>query len=158
MQLDLPDSFKPPSKLIHPKFIARKLKASDVYLDYVAVMSSIETIKNTRGGSWPTSDLSFEDDMIDLAWHQREFENRSSFAYTIMNPNESKCLGCFYLYPVGYRGEAPENSDVDVSFWVTQKAYDDGLYRQLYKTLKVWLAKQWPFKQPHWSNLEIPND
>src|SRR5690606_23024234 len=104
-------------KLVHEKFIARKLRASDVYLDYIAVMSSIDIIKQTRGGSWPTPDLRFEDDMIDLAWHQREFENGSSFAYTIMSPDETECLGCFYLYPAGFRGEAPEGSDADVSFW-----------------------------------------
>lgn len=155
--LSLSKDFKVPEKIEHPKFVCRKLCARDVYLDYIAVMSSIDIIKKTRGGSWPTSDLSFEDDLIDLAWHQREFENRSSFAYTVMNPDETECLGCFYLYPAGFRKESPEGSDLDVSFWVTQKEYDAGLYPELYKTIKEWLAKEWPFKMPFWSNAEIPN-
>jgi len=157
MSLYLPEDFYPPAKLGHTKFVARKLKARDVYLDYLAVMSSIDIIRKTRGGSWPTPDLSFEDDMVDLAWHQREFENKSSFAYTVMNLDETECLGCFYLYPAGFRGEAPEGSDVDVSFWVTQKAYGDGLYLELYTAIKEWLAEEWPFEKPHWSNKEIPN-
>jgi hypothetical protein len=37
----------------------------------MAVMSSIDVIKKTRGGDWPTSDLTFEDDLIDLAWPAR---------------------------------------------------------------------------------------
>lgn len=150
------DDFKVPEKLEHPKFLCRKLAAKDVYLDYLAVMSSIDIIKQTRGGSWPTPDLSFEDDLIDLAWHQREFEHKSSFAYTVMNLDETECLGCFYLYPAGFRSEAPEGSDVDVSFWVTQKAYDQGLYPELYKAIKDWIDQEWSFRQPHWTNKTIP--
>jgi len=152
----VPESFQVPKQLNHSKFIARKLCARDAYLDYMSVMSSIDIIRKTRGGSWPNSDLTFEDDMIDLAWHQREFENSSSFAFTVMNLDETECLGCFYLYPAGFRGEAPEGSDVDVSFWVTQKAYDEGLYNELYFAIKDWLQSEWPFKQFYWSNKEIP--
>lgn len=152
----IPDTFIPPAQLVHPQFIARKLCARDVDFDYVAVMSSIDIIHQTRGGNWPTADLTREDDLIDLSWHQREFENGSSFAYTVMNPGETECLGCFYLYPPGFRTESAAGADIDVSFWVTQKAYDAGLYPILYEALKDWLAKEWPFKQVFWSNSEIP--
>lgn len=151
-------SFEPPEEFTHEKFIARKLCARDAYLDYMAVMSSIALIRKTRGGNWPTQQLTFEDDLIDLSWHQREFENRSSFAYTVMTPDERQCLGCFYLYPPGFRGEAPEGSDADVSFWVTQEAYDTGLYVDLYKALKQWVPEYFQFKKIHWSNKEIPQE
>jgi hypothetical protein len=111
----VPDTFEVPEKLEHPKFLIRKLCARDVYLDYMAVMSSIEVIKKTRGGDWPSADLTFEDDLIDLAWHQREFEARSSFAYTVMNNDETECLGCLYIFPAGRRGEAPKEAEAEVS-------------------------------------------
>ncbi len=152
----VPDAFEVPQTLEHPKFIARKLCARDAYLDYIAVMSSIDIIRKTRGGRWPTAALTFEDDWIDLAWHQREFENRTSFAYTVMNPAETECLGCFYLYSAGMRGQPPEDAEVDVSFWVTQSAYDQGLYPELYRTLKRWLEEKWPFKHVFWSNSALP--
>lgn len=152
----IPHNFLPPQKLETDDFIARKLCASDVYLDYLAVMSNIEIIRKTRGGDWPTKELSFEDDLIDLAWHQREFEHGSSFAYTVMNKDQTECLGCFYLYPPGFRDSASENSDVDVSFWVIKSAYENGLYRELYFSLKNWLEENWPFKNVYWSNKEIP--
>lgn len=152
----IPDNFTVPEKLETPLFRIRKLCAKDVYLDYVAVMSSIDIIKKTRGGSWPTPDLSFEDDLIDLSWHQREFENGSSFAYTVMNLSETECLGCLYFYPPGFRKPAPEGTDVDVSFWVTQKSFDRGLYPKLYELIRDWLKKDWPFRKPFWSNLQIP--
>lgn len=150
------DDFGIPESLKTEHFLIRKLTFGDVKLDYEAVMSSIDIIKRTRGGSWPTKDLTFEDDQIDLGWHQREFEYKSSFAFTVMNPEETECLGCVYFYPTGFRKEAPKDSDVDISFWVTQKAYDMGLYPELYKVLKDWLAKDWPFKKPFWSNTELP--
>lgn len=152
----IPETFTPPAQLVHPQFIARKLCARDVDLDYAAVMSSIDIIRQTRGGNWPTADLTHEDDLIDLSWHQREFENGSSFAYTVMNLEETECLGCFYLYRPGFRAEAPAGADIDVSFWVTQKAYDAGLYPVLYTALKDWLTKEWPFKQVFWSNYQLP--
>lgn len=154
----IPESFEVPENLRHPKFLARKLCAKDTYLDYIAVMSSIDIIQKTRGGSWPTEDLSFEDDMIDLAWHQREFEKKSSFAYTVMNVEETECLGCFYLYPPGYRSDKTKDADVDVSFWVTQKAYKEGLYLELFKALDVWLKESWNFQKIGYSNKEVPNN
>lgn len=152
----IPDSFKIPKTLKTEHFLIRKLCAKDVYLDYMAVMSSIDIIKQARGGSWATPDLTFEADLIDLDWHQREFEHKSSFAFTVMNLDESECLGCFYFYPPGFRKESPEDIDVDVSFWVTQKAYDQGLYSQLYITIKKWIDEQWLFKKPFWTNTELP--
>jgi len=74
----------------------------------------------------------------------------------VMSLDETECLGCLYLYPAGFRGEASEGSDVDVSFWVTQKEYKKGLYKELYVAMKNWLEKDWPFQKPFWSNIEIP--
>ena len=120
-------------------------------------MSSIDLIKKTFGArSWPQASLTIEDDLIDLAWHQREFERRSSFAYTVMNPDESECLGCLYLMPPHFRVDTPEGTDVRVGFWVTPSSYERGLYAELYQTLKRWLEKDWPFKKLHWTNIEIP--
>lgn len=152
----VPKGFQVPEELKTQDFIIRKLCFSDTELDYKAVMSSIDIIKQTRGGNWPTSDLSFVDDQIDLGWHQREFENRTSFAYTVMSLDEKECLGCLYLYQPGYRNESSKDADVDVSFWVTQKGYDNGLYPILYKTLDNWLKSVWPFKKIVYTNIKLP--
>lgn len=153
----VPDDFKVPEKLEHSKFIIRKLCFRDAELDYKAVMSSIDIIHKTQGGSWPSPDLSFEDDQIDLGWHQREFENRTSFAYTVMSPDETECLGCLYLNPPGYRSEKSKDADVDVSFWVTQKAYEEGLYSVLYNSLDSWLKSTWPFQKIAYTNIQLPD-
>lgn len=152
----VPKEFSVPERLETPKFLIRMLKKSDVDLDYKAVMSSIDEIVKTRGGTWPTNELTQEEDLKDLFWHENEFKNKTSFAYTVMNPDQTECLGCFYFYKPNTRKPAPNDSDVDVSFWVTQKAYDKGLYIELYQTIKDWMEKEWPFKNPFWTNLEIP--
>ncbi len=65
-------------------------------------MSSVDHLESTysreSGGGWPRG-LAFEDDLIDLGWHQREFTMGFSFAYTVMSPGEIRCLGCVYINP-----------------------------------------------------------
>src|SRR3990167_6280536 len=152
----VPIHFQVPERIETPDFIIRKLCFSDAELDYKAVMSSIDIIKITRGGNWPLPSLSFVEDQIDLGWHQREFENKTSFAYTVMSVDGKECLGCLYLYPPGYRNESSKDADVDVSYWVTQKSYDKGLYITLYKVLDSWLKSAWPFKKIIYTNKVMP--
>src|SRR3990167_9459169 len=97
----VPKDFKVPEKLETDKFRLRMLKVTDVVKDYDAVMTSIDHLKGIFGprSKWPSKDLTFRQDLIDLGWHQKEFQTRSSFAYTVMNPDESKCLGCMYIFP-----------------------------------------------------------
>ncbi len=151
----VPAAFVVPESLETTHFRIRKLTFRDADLDYRAVMANIDLIRRTRGGDWPTPALTFEDDQIDLAWHQREFERRTSFAYAVMALDEKECLGCVYLDPPGRRGGGAHNDDVDVSFWVVQRAYDAGLYETLFRTLQLWLSS-WPFKRVHYSNAELP--
>jgi len=151
----VPATFVVPESLETPNFRLRKLTFRDADLDYKAVMANIDLIKRTRGGDWPTAGLTFEDDQIDLAWHQREFERRTSFAYAVMSLDEKECLGCVYLDPPGQRGTAAQNDDVDVSFWVVQSAYDAGFYASLFGTLRLWL-RSWPFHRVNYSNAEPP--
>jgi hypothetical protein len=152
----VPDTFEVPEKFETAEFVFRKLMFADAKLDYEAVMSSIDIIRQTRGGSWPTPELTFEDDQIDLGWHQREFEFKTSFAYTIFNLEDTECLGCLYLYPPGYRNQSSKDADLDVSFWVTQKAYDEGLYDKVYQALDNWLKTSWPFEKIVYTNLQLP--
>ena len=151
----VPASFAVPEVLESPDFRVRKLTFRDAERDYEAVIANIDLIRETRGGDWPTVDLTFEDDQIDLAWHQREFEHRTSFAYAVMSLDETECLGCVYLYPPGFRGAASQGADVDVSFWVVRAAYDTGLYAALFGAIQRWLA-DWPFRSIAYTNAVLP--
>jgi hypothetical protein len=94
--------FEIPQVLETDKFRLRMLTVNDVVKDYDAVMTSVDHLKGVFGphSNWPSKELTFEQDLIDLGWHQKEFQRRTSFAYTVMNLKESKCLGCVYIAPL----------------------------------------------------------
>ena len=147
--------FKVPEKLDCPNFTLKKLTIDDAYIDYMVVMTNRDFIIKTRGGHWPSAHHTFEDNLIDVCWFHREFDQKSTFAFGVWN-KDKEYIGCVYLYWPGSREETDPEADVDVSFWVTQHAYDEGLYEELYQTLQQWLAEEWPFEHPHWSNSELP--
>ena len=155
----VPEGFQPKEVIEQPDFVLKKLCYSDAELDYQAVMSSIELIRKIRGGDWPTHDLTFEDDLIDLGWHQREFEYNKSFAYTVLSPDRDKCIGCVYFYPVDEPWvNPPADADVVINFWVTEEVYNQGLYTKLFRFVKKWVKEEWPFQNPYYSNAEIPEE
>ncbi len=158
-KLPVPHDFQAPDKLEYEDLIAKPLTRDDLDEDLAGVNSSIETIQKTRGGSWPTEELEKEFDFLDLAWHEREFRDATSFAYVIYDKN-SRYIGCFYLYPMGIRTVLTEqlmSKDVDASWWVTTEAFNEGYYEKLYKGLQSWLEASFPFANIYYSNKEIPS-
>lgn len=140
----VPQDFNVPEVLENDKFRLRMLVVSDVEKDYDAVMTSIDHLRGVFGenSKWPSKDLTLEQDLRDLEWHQNEFHNRSSFAYTVMNLDETLCLGCVYIYPSKSPGV-----EADVYMWVRKSEYDRGLDPILFRKVKNWITDQWPFKK-----------
>ncbi len=155
----LPADFKAPSSLQYDDLMAKPLTRADLTADVQAVNSSIETIRNTRGGSWPDAEIEEQFDELDLAWHEREFREATSFAYVIYDTSNNY-IGCFYLYPIG--GERTEltdtlfDYDVDANWWVTARAKEHGYYEKVYAAMKVWLADNFPFENIFYSNKILP--
>lgn len=155
-KLDLSADFQAPLKLEFEDIVARPLTRSDLKADLAGVNSSIETIRKTRGGSWPEEQITEEFDLLDLAWHEREFRDRESFAYVLYDKT-NRYIGCFYLYPMGMRTTLSEelaDFDVDASWWVTTEAYNLGYYQKLQKALTQWLDECFPFQKIYYSNQE----
>ena len=97
----VPDDFQVPELSESERLRLRMLTVNDVDKDYDAVKTSITRLQGVFGpeSKWPSEELTREQDLIDLGWHQKEFQKRSSFAYTVMSPDESECTGCVYIYP-----------------------------------------------------------
>ena len=142
----IPTDFKIPELLETDRFRLRMLTVKDVKLDYDAVMTSIEHLQKTKpfgpNHKWPIKDLSYEQNLIDLGWHQKEFQNRSSFAFTVMNLDETECLGCMYIYPSDNL-----NYDAIVIMWIRQSEVANGLDEILFSSVKKWIQDEWPFKK-----------
>jgi hypothetical protein len=126
----LPEDFEVPQELETNRFRLRILKVSDVVNDYDAVMSSIKHLQKTKpfgpSQKWPKG-LTIEQNLIDLGWHQKEFQLRKSFAYTVMNLEESKCLGCIYIEP-----SSNPIYETMVFLWVRQDELKNGLDQHLF--------------------------
>ena len=148
----LPKNFKIPTLLESEKFRIRPLKITDVDKDYDAVMSSLKHLEGTFGPNhrWPYPELTLEQDLIDLGWHHKEFQTRSSFSYTVMNLDESMCLGCIYIYSC-----EKEKYDAEVYMWVRASEYEKGLDEILFKTVKDWIEKEWPIENVAYPGREI---
>lgn len=135
----VPTEYKIPATFETTEFRLRMLTVNDVVKDYDAVMTSVEHCKTIWGGKWPEG-LTLEQNLIDLGWHQKEFQTRRSFAYTVVDPSDTRVLGCVYILPTRKRGY-----DAEVYLWARQSELAGGLEDRLHDAVKTWVAAEWPF-------------
>jgi hypothetical protein len=157
-RLVLPAGFDVPQEVAYEDLRARALTRANLADDVAGINASLDLIRRTRGGNWPTEAVTEEYNYVDLVWHECEFRDHGSFTY-VLRDGDNGYLGCCYLYPMGGRTPLTDEllaNDVDVTWWVTPTAYEAGYYRKTYHALQTWLADAFPFESPHYSNREIP--
>lgn len=157
-RIQVPAGATVPAVLAFEDIEIRALGREHLADDVAGINASIELIRRTRGGKWPSGPVTEEYNYVDLVWHECEFRDGKSFTYAIFR-NDGTYLGCCYLYPMGVRRPLTEDlarHDVDVSWWVTPEAYRDGYYDIVYAALRTWLRESLPFSAPYFSNAEIP--
>ena len=143
----VPEDFDAPILLITDDFQLRPLRASDAERDFAAVMSSVERLQGVFGPAaedWPEG-LTPEEDREVLAWHEKEFEKRSGFVYTVLSRFGRETLGCFYVYP-----SRRDDFDAELVFWVAEDAARRGLEEKLEHDLRFWMKDKWPFERVAW--------
>jgi len=156
----VPKEFVAPSELSTADFTLRMLSIDDLEKDFEAVTSSAARLSKVWPDScWPAG-LTLRQNLIDLGWHEKEFQNRTSFAYTMVAPDESKVLGCVYFYPTD-----KAEYDAEVFLWVRDNEVAGELDEELFEVVQRWLASDWPFENPaypgrtisweHWESLPV---
>ena len=130
----VPEDFDVPAGLESERFRLRMLSVRDVVPDFEAIHERLRPDGTARGAPG----LTLEQNLVDLGWHEKEFQLRRSFAYTVVAPDESRVLGCVYLVP-------SEQADVEVHLWVRRDAWDAGLDPELEHTVRAWVDERWPF-------------
>lgn len=136
----VPAEFEVPEVLETERFRLRMLTVNDVVKDFEAVTTSKEHLQKVWDSEWPEG-LTLEQNLIDLGWHQKEFQRRRSFAYTVVAPDESRVVGCVYIYPTRKQGY-----DAEVYYWARQSELASGLETELGDALRAWFADKWPFR------------
>ena len=156
----VPAEFVVPNEFATAHFTLRMLSIDDVEKDFEAVTSSAERVSKVWPDSgWPAG-LTLRQNLIDLGWHEKEFHNRTSFAYTMVAPDESEVLGCVYFYPTD-----KAEHDAEVFLWVRESQVANDLDKALFEVVQRWLATDWPFENPaypgrtisweHWDVLPV---
>ena len=135
----VPDDFVVPAGLEHERFRLRMLTVDDVVKDFDAICNRVDH----EGSPRPPFVESVAENLIDLGWHQREFQLRRSFAYTIVAPDESRVLGCAYIDP-------SETHDARVWMWLRSQAWEEGLDPLVEAVLRDWVEREWPFENVDW--------
>ena len=138
----VPSDFVVPLALATDAFRLEPLGPQHNDSDHEAWSSSMEHIHATPGweaSSWP-KELTLEENLRDLQGHADDFEQRTGFTYTVLDPATGDVLGCVYIYP-----DRTGEHDARVSSWV--RASRPELDVQLWRAVTAWLADAWPFER-----------
>jgi hypothetical protein len=142
-----PDDATVPVELRTDAFVLRPLRAADAALDYEAVMATQESLRQRTAGRWPRSGFTLAENLEDLEGHEADFQAHRGFTYTVLEPEDTRCLGCVYVYPLeddGGDGEIRDNEAV-VWFWVRPDGVAADLDRRLLAALVPWLRSDYAF-------------
>ncbi len=147
----VPNDFVVPETFTADAYRLDVLTPAVAELDYQAVMSSRERLRNVfaPNDSWPADDMTLEENAADLRKHAAEFSARVAFAYTMLNPARDQCLGCVYIYPATVPGY-----DCEMYLWVRDSARH--LDETVHRDMRAWLADSWPFARPAFPGRDIP--
>jgi hypothetical protein len=115
-----------PRGIATDEFVVRQLRASDCSLD----LDAMRERENFR-------ELVWDENLRDLEMHEREHDERVAFTYTVMNRDETRCLGCVYVRP---RADAAGGA---VILWVRPALVESGLEQRLFDALRPWFGG-WP--------------
>ena len=147
----VPREFTVPTLLETERFRLRPLTIHGVVQDVDAVMTSKERLSASLPGGWPTDDMTLEQNLIDLGWHQKEFQVRTSFAFTVVSLDDARVLGCVCIDPsakVGY--------DSEVTMWVRADEVATGLDQALESAVRRWLTDAWPLTRVVYPGRDLP--
>lgn len=153
MPFDLTE-LRVPNSLRTESLVLRPIRAADARLDYEAVMESRQYLRLWEQTGWPEEDFTIEENRKDLIKLEQRHLNQESFAFTVMNPAETQCLGCVYVFPIDASMfvrskispcDGLEWSDISatVYFWVRKSKLAEALDRKLLDVLCTWLESAW---------------
>ena len=140
----VPMEFDPPTQLVTDQFRLEPLGPQHNEADLAAWTSSVAHIRSTPGypdGNWPPVDgMTLERNLQDLTRHAADFEKRTGFTFSVLQPDGSNVIGCVYIYPTtepGYQAE--------VQSWV--RADHAQLDSVLADAVAAWLDSDWPWER-----------
>lgn len=147
----------PPASLDAGEFVLRPITAADAALDHAAVMESGDYLRVWEQSTWPADEFTVEANRADLEKLERWHQHRDAFTYTVLNPAETECLGCVYVFPgdasflarsrITAVGDSRwDDYDAAVYFWVRASRLAAHTDRALLDALRAWLPREWELR------------
>jgi hypothetical protein len=145
-----------PADFVHPQRLdlptghhLRPIRASDVNIEYPAVMGSRDRLWDKYGEAWgwPPAHMTHDQDREDLARHEREIAAQETFNYAVLDAAEERLFGCVYIDPP--EDASPPGTDAVASWWVVDSEAGGDLERTLGEFIPEWLAGTWGFRAVH---------
>jgi hypothetical protein len=142
-----PEGARVPAELRTNAFVLCPLRVTDVERDYEAVMASQEALRGRTAGQWPRPGFTLTENLADLREHEADFAARRGFTYTVLDPGETRCLGCVYIYPLNRAEEEGPGlaAEAMVWFWVRPEDIAANLDQRLLAALVPWLRHDFAF-------------
>ena len=85
-----------------------------------------------------------------MDFFQRRINQRRSYAYPVVNPDNGKMIGCVYL-----NHSADPAHDAEVTWWIRTGTTENSLYQAFAETVKEWVNEEWPFRNPSFKGRAI---
>lgn len=150
----VPLTFDPPRKAVLNGINFHVLSPLYADLDFAAVSASAHTIRHLFGpeNGWPDPGISFEDNKVDLERHEREFNEKSAFAYALLDPAGQKYLGCLYLEPIKSTTEGDRRQEyfkAQAFIWVSS-LHPESNVSPLIVAATAWFKQSWSLETVAW--------
>jgi hypothetical protein len=152
-----PNLLDVPIRLETIDFVVHRQRISDNELDFDAVMSSKEILREWSDSELPENDFSLEQNGQDIAEHIADHEQNSDYGFSIFTPSEDRLLGSLYLNAVGPLLEIYPTDlmtlarllefDVRIEYWLRAGVGPDLELRFVRAVIK-WLEDAWWLERP----------
>jgi RimJ/RimL family protein N-acetyltransferase len=133
------------------RFRIRPMTVHDAIRDYEAVATSPKEL----GAAFGDPDAvpmpyTMEQEIIELGWHQKEFQMGFSFTFIVVPLDEHTSYGNVYVFPAT-RGDF----DAEVYTWVRKEELGTGLGEELFDVARRWIERDWPFERVAYPGRDI---
>ena len=133
------------------RFRIRPMTVQDVVRDYEAVASSPAELGAAFGDpNAVPQPYTFEQEIIELGWHQKEFQMGFSFVFIVVPLDEHTSFGNVYVFPAS-RGDF----DAEVYTWVRKDQVAGGMGEELFEVTQRWIKESWPFDRVAYPGRDI---
>jgi len=147
-----------PSELRTAEFVLRPIVADDAEMDHAAVMETREHLRSWEQSTWPEDDFTVEANRQDLIGLEERHAAHRAFTYTVRDPDDTRCLGCVYVFPTSATflakstvtpvdGDLWADVEAVVFFWVRLSQMELGMDGRLLSALRVWFAGEWRLRK-----------